>query len=291
MPCLQGFCREGIHRKPMTVLDLSSYDIPTLNDPACLASSGVSGVILGVFSPANPPYAMGAVHEALRDVGIQTLGFYGLPYFGSAWGRTRDTKWAVELALKYGVPRVWIDCEIDAYQVGFTDLSPVTPGSRVRDIQDCVNIIESAGLSAGIYSAPWWWIPNTSNTSQFSHLPLWFANYPADGHAMPILPQPFGGWTKPAIHQYTSTLYVCGRNRDANYVFEEQEMPDPRTDELIAAMGGIEAIREWNKRGNSLLAGYAIEQTEQNQVEADVAKLKVSALPDHTHEPGGVIRD
>ena len=104
----------------MTILDLSSYDLPTF-DAACMASSGVSGAILGVYSPTNPPYAMGEVHESLAEVGVPTIGFYGLIYFGSAYGRTRDTKWAVV---------------------------------------------------AGSYSAPWWWIPNTSNTTQFSHLPL-----------------------------------------------------------------------------------------------------------------------
>ena len=39
----------------------------------------------------------------------------------------------------------------------------------------------------------------------------------------------------------------------------EGEM-DPRLDAVIAALGGMESIEAWNARGNSLLAGYALEQ-------------------------------
>ena len=46
-----------------------------------------------------------------------------------------------------------------------------------------------------------------------------------------------------------------------DYLFEEEEeMADPRLDAVVAALGGMEAIEAWNARGNSLLAGYALEQ-------------------------------
>ena len=44
-----------------------------------------------------------------------------------------------------------------------------------------------------------------------------------------------------------------------DYLFAEAEM-DPRLDAVIAALGGMDAIEAWNARGNSLLAGYALEQ-------------------------------
>ncbi len=50
------------------------------------------------------------------------------------------------------------------------------------------------------------------------------------------------------------------------YMFEEDEMPDPRVDKLIAALTGLDgdlalqALDRWNVNGNSLLAGYSIEQ-------------------------------
>lgn len=50
---------------------------------------------------------------------------------------------------------------------------------------------------------------------------------------------------------------------------EGDDMPDPRLDEVIAALGGIDEIRKWNTgengpTGNSLLVGYALEQAEQD---------------------------
>ncbi len=45
-----------------------------------------------------------------------------------------------------------------------------------------------------------------------------------------------------------------------DYLFGEEDMPDPRVDKLIAALGGEAEIDAWNAKGNSLLLGYAIEQ-------------------------------
>ena len=51
--------------------------------------------------------------------------------------------------------------------------------------------------------------------------------------------------------------------REAVYAYlfeEEEEMADPRLDAVVAALGGMAEIEAWNARGNSLLAGYALEQ-------------------------------
>ena len=45
-------------------------------------------------------------------------------------------------------------------------------------------------------------------------------------------------------------------------------------EEVVAALGGFDAIRAWNTKGNSLLAGYALEQAEQNQIQEAVEALK-----------------
>lgn len=72
-------------------------------------------------------------------------------------------------------------------------------------------------------------------------------------------------------------------------------------DEVIAALGGIDEIRRWNgttsaPTGNSLLIGYALEQRRLRELEAVVHSHvtnhagAVSAVPEHTHEPGAVTR-
>lgn len=236
------------------VLDLSQYDLATL-DAACMAAEGVEGVILGVFSRGNPPEDMARAAAALRAAGIPILGFYGLVYFGSKFGAYRDTRWAIELAQRFGVERVWLDCEIDGYQVGFTDVAPATPASRAAELRECVRLVEKAGLKAGIYTAAWWWNPEMGGTVEFARLPLWFANYGSNDPAAPrdvIERVAFGGWAKAAVHQYSSVIPVCGRGRDHNYYLIEEEADDMgMIEELKARMDRLEAlavangIEEW----------------------------------------------
>lgn len=272
----------------MTVLDLSSYDLDTLN-ASCMKSAGVTGAILGVYSPENAPARMGQAADKLQSAGIDILGFYALIYFGSAFGVTRDTRWAIELAQRFGVERVWLDCETDGKDNGFTDAVTPTPAERVQQIRLCVAMVESAGLKAGIYTGGWWWPGNTGNTTEFSRLPLWHAAYFATGTQIRTVD--YGGWTDVAIHQYTSSLPICGRNRDANYVFmEEEELPDPRIDKLIAALGGEAAVDEWNARGNSLLSGYALEQQRLQEHLNNHAAGVTGAIPEHEHHGGKVKR-
>lgn len=270
--------RVGVPGVAMTVLDLSQYDIPTF-DPECMKAAGVGGVILGVFSGADSPEGMAGVAQGCVDAGLPILGFYGLIYFGSPYGETRDTRYAIDLAKRFGVERVWLDCEIDGNAIGFTDATSPTPFGRVAAIRTCVEMVEREGLKAGIYSGAWWWPSKTDNSREFSRLPLWHAAY-LDNAGTPYAVQQvnYGGWSDVALHQWTSTLPVCGRNRDANHVWDSsiwgEEMPDPRVDKIIAALGGEAVIDRWNQNGNSLFGGYALEQGEQNELESRVAAIE-----------------
>ncbi len=259
----------------MTVLDLSGYDLPTLDAP-CMNANGVTGAILGVFSENNPPGPMGDAAQSLRDAGIDILGFYGLIYFGSPYGVTRDTKWAIQLAKRFGVERVWLDCEIDGKAIGFNDAVTPTPASRVKEIRECVKLVEDAGLKCGIYSGSWWWPGNTGNTTEFSRLPLWHAGYLNDGSAIKTVN--YGGWTDVSIHQYTSSLNVCGRNRDANYVFmEEDEVTREEYETLMLAVfsGAEEATLPREERLKNAI--YRADQRAQG-LASSVADQSASAI-------------
>ena len=206
----------------MTVLDISNNDLSTL-DAACLKANGVTGVICGVFDRDDPPNRMRRAAAQCLNAGIDILGFYALCYFGSPYGVKRDTKWACQLAREFGVNRVWIDVETDGIANGFTDGVAPTPQQRIAELRTCVQMVRSAGLEPGIYTGRWFWVPQMANTTEFASLPLWHSEYPSDGHEVRSVD--YGGWTNVAIHQYTSSLPLCGRsNRDANYVFEEDDM-------------------------------------------------------------------
>lgn len=67
-------------------------------------------------------------------------------------------------------------------------------------------------------------------------------------------------------------------------------------DALVRALTGypsdhpkaMEILNEWNKNGNSLLAGYAAEQ---QKLAGHLSNhLTTGTIADHTHAPGGVIR-
>jgi len=79
---------------------------------------------------------------------------------------------------------------------------------------------------------------------------------------------------------------------------DQEEMPDPRVDKLIAALGGEAIINAWNANGNDLLTGYGLEQQKLGTVTARLDEHIANAaagighpdVPDHTHEPGKVKR-
>ena len=269
----------------MTVLDLSNYDADTL-DVACMKAAGVTGVILG----CQRALVARQMADKLQAGGLPIIGVYAFLYLGiDSTGQAGN---AIDIAHEYGVRRVWLDVE----STGASERAGITPAERIAEVANCVAMLRSAELEPGIYTGRWYWVPYMENTAMFSDLPLWHSEYPADGHEVRAVN--YGGWTNVAIHQYTSTLPVCGRNRDANYVFVEDDMADPRVDALIKAFGGQAAIDAWNINGNSLLEGYAIEQSDQNDVELLVAKMKSliehvesgTAVPEHSHVPGGVVR-
>lgn len=238
----------------MSVLDLSRYDIPTF-DAQCFKDNGVTGIILASFREDE----MRQCALLARDAGLPIIGFYGFIYFGSGFGETRDTEAAIRLAQEFNVSRVWLDCETDALANGFTDAIRPTPEQRVDAIRRCFEMVESQLLDAGIYTGGWWWPSNTNNSTAFAGLPLWHSDYGAnDGTKPPVTTVNYGGWTKVAVHQYTSRLNVCGRERDGNYVLEEEDMADPRVDKILAFLGDVDG---WIANGNvPLIEAYAMEQ-------------------------------
>lgn len=271
----------------MTVLDVSNYDFDTF-DVTCLKAAGIEGIILGCQrEDIARAMAQKAAAGALPMLGTYAFLYFGLDTAGQAMA-------AIRVAKDFNIDTVWLDCE----STGSLEDNHQTPDTRQRQLRDCVHLVQSHGLRAGIYTGSWWWPGYMANTTEFSHLPLWHAAYgPNSGPADPIRTVNYGGWSAVAIHQYTSTLYVCGRNRDANYVFEEDDdMADPRVDALIKAMGGQAEIDKWNgpsdaPTGNSLLVGYTLEQAKlADHLDEHTQLQTMVGLPDHEHEPGGVKR-
>ena len=238
------------------LIDVSDYDLPTWN-PACFKAAEVTQAIVNSFSKSNAITRI----QTLRAAGIEVIGVYGFCYFGpSDYYVNRDVDAAIELAQTFSIPMVWVDAELDAAGIGVA-VRPSNPDERVGQLATAVAKVEAAGLPVGIYTAGWWWPPNTGNFMGFSNLPLWHADYGAnDGTKAPVTTVNYGGWTTVAIHQYTSTKVLCGRGRDHNYKLYEPEEDEMTKDQEALLIAVAQA-----------LAGPATGQT--GNVVAELTKL------------------
>ncbi|KAA0146913.1 hypothetical protein FNF31_01412 [Cafeteria roenbergensis] len=113
--------------------------------------------------------------------------------------------------VKYG--QIWIDVETNPS-------SGCGWGSNLA--QNCAYIgqlldaVKSHGIKPGVYASPYMWgkIAGSSCTIGKNY-PLWWADY----NNVPGWPpyKAFGGWTKPAIHQFSDAGNACGVRYDKNY--------------------------------------------------------------------------
>jgi hypothetical protein len=108
------------------------------------------------------------------------------------------------LVADYPVRRLWLD--VEPHHSGSD--SHLGPAERLPILRAAV---EACGdFPCGIYTRKNWWNREIGPTTEFSHLPLWYAhydhqesfrdwyNYPADDEDF----GPFGGWSSPTGKQY-----------------------------------------------------------------------------------------
>lgn len=301
------------------VIDLSNYDWDTF-DARAFYVAGVRRAIVG----SQRPSLSGQMVDALRSEGIEIIGAYELPYFGSDDTTIPQAERLAKFVTDYRIPLAWCDAEIDANQTNVPEWRTIpTPSvkQRIGEFARFVDIVRKA-VPAGVYTNAGWWKPNMANSPLWSHLPLWLPTYGYGGSAIdPIVTVDFGGWTAPMLHQYTSTHVINGRVRDMSYLFGEVAREDEMTADEIRAL--VEA--ETDKRVTALFnagappffrhyvdlainpvaggftdpTGALLPAIENAQTRAHVealdtrvaaleARAPVDGVPAHTHVPGGV---
>lgn len=130
--------------------------------------------------------------------------------------------------VRYGM--VWFDIEQNpSTGCGWSsDLS-----SNCAYMQQLVGAAHSSGAAFGVYTSPvrkgggWRWASDPrarqyewssvmgASCTAGSDLPLWYAHY--DGEASFSDYSRIGGWTSPAIKQYSGTATLCGQEVDLDY--------------------------------------------------------------------------
>lgn len=157
------------------------------------------------------------MQEHLRVWGITPHSYYCFLY----WGYNPDYEVAkvevVAAALPEGPKFIWMDCENNE------DSLPATPEERVATLKRAIEYANQLGFQCGVYTNGHFWQNEMGNSTEFSHLPLWYANWTTDE---PIATVDFGGWTNVTVHQYTSTPkppYYGRGNLDMNWMVSEGE--------------------------------------------------------------------
>jgi hypothetical protein len=192
-------------------LDVSNYSgVFGAEAVACWRALGYQHLVCGTQRPE-------ITHRQLEAAlgGGMTVDAYVYLYWRFAIAE--QVRAAFDTIAGVNVGRLWLDCE-DA------------PGGRPpHEIVDLISQAASAcgQFPHGIYTGRWWWEPNTANSTAFSHLPLWHAEYTPAPSVLPDFAafQGYGGWTRPLMWQYQGTTQVCGISVDLN--LRDAPAPEP----------------------------------------------------------------
>ncbi len=230
-------------------LDVSNYQPAII--PAAWKDAGVERLIVGC---QRPDIARSQIASA-RAAGIVVRAVYAYLYGNS--GDSGQVQNAIDVAREFGLFSVWLDAEEAAL--------------TIQGLRNAVAQVEAAGFEAGIYTGPYYWINHMGNTTEFACLPLWYASYLYTGVVLREVS--FGGWTRAAVHQYTTTgtrndsapggisPQIAGVDVDYDFDFEPIPEADMIDQDLRDAMVMREQIR-----------GVA------SNIDLDVVKKAIAAL-------------
>lgn len=266
------------------VIDISNWQSWMLGQFSAVRAAGVDEAIVGCQVPS---IALAQIDQC-RANGIRVRSVYCFIYNGFNGNHgtldliARETQKAIDVARAKDIAWVAIDCEAMLGDNPSADTErrypACSPNERIEDIRRAVKMVQDAGLKPFIYTGGFWWPTYVNNTTEFSHLPLWIAWYRDNsGTYSEIREAWFGGWNLVSIHQWTSTRKILLNNVDHNTIFidfmGEDDMPDPRTDQLTKILGGQGLVDEWDKKGNSLLVGFKILQDDVGALAARSTEL------------------
>lgn len=195
-------------------IDIANWTlVPTRAQIDCWRNDGYERLIVGVSYGNLAPGQL-----AVAAAGGMEVEAYGWVSFGAGWAAPLDR--ALSIIAPHPVKRLWLDCE--------QATMGATPGQVVARIAAAIQYVRNRrpDLGIGIYTAAWWWVPNTNNAQDFRGIPLWTAEYVSNPLNPPNgIPRMFGGWASAAMWQYAGTIYTCGLNTDRNVILEAAAVP------------------------------------------------------------------
>jgi len=177
---------------------------------ACLVGNNITFTIVRAYeSVGRPdPNAPGTVKNAWAG-GMAHVDVYMFPCpkCGNAAGQVQSAVTALKNGgATYGM--MWFDIEGTQYWMG--------QAANQQFFQDLISEGKKLGLKIGIYSSQSQWTAIFgSSYSGGASYPLWYAHY--DGIPSFADFKAFGGWTYPAIKQFSDAGAKCGAGYDINW--------------------------------------------------------------------------
>ncbi|TMS34175.1 hypothetical protein L596_001814 [Steinernema carpocapsae] len=147
-----------------------------------------------------------------REAGVKYVDGYLFPCLRVACGSgNAQVQKTINKLRQEGskIGTLWLDVERLAW--------PANEAHNRQFILDMASEAQRMGVTVGVYSNynNWQAIVGAS-WSGVSHLPLWWADY--NGHQNYRGFKAFGGWSKPAMHQYAGNVGTsCGYNVDLTW--------------------------------------------------------------------------
>jgi len=90
-------------------------------------------------------------------------------------------------------------------------------GTNCDFVAKCADVASNIGFNVGIYSSIGEWGDTVGGCDKVSSYPLWYAHYDDEENFSDSWAYQFGGWTKPAMKQFTGGATVCGNNIDQDW--------------------------------------------------------------------------
>jgi len=176
----------------------------------CLKKNGYKFAIVRCYcSTGNPDKNCAQSVANAWSGGMEHVDIYMFPcpQCGNAKGQVQAL-WNHAKNIKYG--QMWLDIEGSEYWLGSTSKNR----AFMNDLANAAKEIFGSKLG-GIYTNKHQWDTLMGSWNAWSSLRLWWCYW--DNSASWSSWSSFGGWTKPAIKQYTGTSSVCGMGVDHDY--------------------------------------------------------------------------
>jgi len=179
----------------------------------CLRNSGYQFFVARVWT-SNGNYDMTGFQNIknARDAGMPYVDGYIFPCLSTSCAHAANQVQATvdhlrENGVNFGM--LWLDIERFAW--------PADQNSNRQFIRDMVHQAQSMSVNVGIYTNPSMWSTIVGDGfTEFSNIPLWWANWNGQQNFNGFTP--FGGWTAPAIRQYSGDVSgPCGVSMDQNW--------------------------------------------------------------------------